>query len=328
MVEFENVFIYVSDALRYDYVPEQLEDKDVIETLAPAGYTPISFSSLVTGRNPRKHNVRSFYDTLETENVFDLFDNHCYYDHPEDLMCRNVFGNYTTSRELSEMEPPFFHVERALETHTPYGVIRHGNEIPDEQLEGSRKERYQESVKRSYEHFMQHVEELKERGLFEDTLVIFTSDHGELLGEKKLFKKRYLHNDPISRELNVIPTVFYNHDLEASHARLIDLAPTALSLLGREIPEDMQGVDLTQEQPSKGRTVMDVNVRPDIIAGCTWHYNGEWKPGHSKLKTDIATLLKDRMTPLKERLRGKDFLENFRGTTDETEEGPVAHLDV
>lgn len=328
MAEFENVYIYVSDALRYDHVPQQLEEKGVIETLAPAGYTPISFSSLVTGRNPGGHDVRSFYDTLETSNVFDLFDSHCYYDHPEDAMCRNVFGNYTTARELSEMEPPFFHVERALETHTPYGVIRHGNEIPEERLEGSREENYREAVRRSYEHFLQHVEELKKRGVYEDTLVIFTSDHGEFLGEKKLFQTRWGHNHPVAREISVVPTIFHNHDLDADHARTIDIVPTALSLIGREIPEEMQGVDLTEEQPGKGRTVMDVNVRPDIIAGCTWHYDEEWQPGLSRIKTDAASVLKDLAAPLKQRLRGKDFLEKMRDTEEETKEGELAHVDV
>lgn len=327
-MSFENVFIFVSDALRYDHIPEKLEQRKVVETLTPAGYTPISFASLVTGHDPRRHNVRSFYDTLETQNVFDLFENHCYYDHPDDAMCQNVFANYTTAKELIDMEPPFFHVERALETHTPYGVIRHGNEIPDKQLEGSREENYREAVEKSFEHFIKHVEELKSQGLYEDTLIIFTSDHGELLDERKLLFKRTLHNHPISRELNVVPTVFYNHDLEIDRARTIDIVPTALSLLGKEIPEHMDGINLEEEQPKKGYTMMDINIRPDIMTGCNWYYKEEWKPGISKIKTDAGTLLKDIIRPLKNRMKGYDFLERMRGTEEETQKGKLAHIDV
>ncbi len=300
----KNIFVFVADALRYDHVPESIveEGGGAIPTLAPAGYTPISFPSMLTGLDPRNHSVRSFYDTLEEQTVLDRFENHSFYDHPEDALCQNIFRNYETSKELSELEEPFVYVERALDTHSPYGKIGHGNHIPaDPDEPGPFEERYQEGVESVEQHFWSHVEELEERGILEDTLVIFTSDHGELLGEQILFRKRYDHNKPVCPELNVVPTVFLNHRLDASHMRTIDIVPTALSILGKEPMGD--GLDVREHLPETGYTMLQVNTSPLIVTGCSWRYQDGWTPGVSRLKTDMATLAIDVIDPLRDRLR-------------------------
>jgi hypothetical protein len=306
MTEFKNIYIYVSDALRYDYVPDSIaEEGNVIPTLTPGSYTPISFSSMLTGMNPSNHNVRSFYDTLENKTFFDLFENHCYYDHPDSAMASKVFKNHTTSKELSEMEEPFLHVERALDTHTPYGEVGHGNDIPEDQSqEGDKKKLYQEGVKNTEKHFWDHVEELKELGLYEDTLIIFTSDHGELNGEKKLFQNRYGHNKPVCKELNIGPTVFLNYEEDNwDRARLIDLIPTALDIIREGSLEGIDGKSLNKELPSKGETMIQVSMKPPIIAKNNWYYKGEWEPGFSKIKPDIATVISDHLDKYKWKFR-------------------------
>ena len=308
MSEFKNIFIYVSDALRYDYIPDSIaEEGNIIPTLTPGSYTPISFSSMLSGISPSGHNVRSFYDTLENETFFDLFENHCYYDHPDSAMAKNVFGNHTTSKELSEIEEPFLYVERALDTHTPYGEVGHGNDIPDDQSqEGDNKKLYKEGVERTEKHFWDHVEELKELGLYKDTLIIFTSDHGELLGKKMLGKNRYGHNKPVCRELNVGPTVFVNYEEDDwENARLIDIIPTALDITGRESLEEIDGKSLNKEVPESGETMIQVSMKPPIIAKNNWYYRDEWEPGISKTKTDIATVVSDYLDNWKRKYRNR-----------------------
>lgn len=309
---FKNVFIYVSDALRYDYIPESIaEEGKVLPTLAPGGYTPICFSSLVTGKDPRKHSVRSFYDTLDVENVFDYFENHCYYDHPEDAMCKNVFRNYTTSKELEDMKEPFFYVERALDTHAPYGQVKHGNKIPKTKVdEESIEKRYQEGVRSTENHFWSHVEKLKELGLYEDTLVIFTSDHGEFLGEKNLFKKRTGHNFPIKPELNIIPTVFLNHKIDVERARMIDIIPTALSLIDEDKTFETDGIDITKEQPDKAYSMLLINSNPLVTTGSNWVWQDGWNQTASKIKTDLGTIIIDLVDPLRRKAR-RSMLADF-----------------
>lgn len=312
---FRNVYIYVSDALRYDHVPESVaEEGKVIPTLTPGAYTPICFSSMLTGRDPQNHNVRSFYDTVNEKTVFDLFDNHCYYDHPEDAMSRNVFGNYNTAEELEEMEEPFFYVERSLDTHEPYGEVKHGNEVPSERyIDGTLEERYMEGVKSTVDHFWSHVEKLKELGLYENTLIIFTSDHGELLGEKKVFRSRKGHNKPMCRELNVVPTVLINHEAEFDKARTIDLVPTALSILDREKSLETDGKDLTTKVVSTGVSMLQINTRPLLTASCKWKWTEQvWTPTASKIKTDLSTLLIDLINPLRIRVRNSKIADFVR----------------
>jgi len=44
-------------------------------------------------------------------------------------MRKNVFRNLPSSKEIEEMEEPFIQVERAMETHTPYNQMHHGNKL-------------------------------------------------------------------------------------------------------------------------------------------------------------------------------------------------------
>lgn len=88
---------------------------------------------------------------------------------------------------------------------------------------------------------------LKETGADENTIILFTSDHGDMLGNHGMRRKRKPHDEsarvpgilrwparvPRGR---VVDTLF-------SH---VDMAPTLLALAGQEVPKDMQGADLSQ----------------------------------------------------------------------------------
>jgi hypothetical protein len=234
-------------------------------------------------------------------------------------MCKNVFRNYTNSKELEEMEEPFFYVERALDTHTPYGQVKHGNEIPDTyQGGGTLEERYQKGVDSTEEHFWSHVQKLKELRLYEDTLIIFTSDHGELLGERKVFKDRTGHNKPMCEELNVLPTVFINADVDFDRARTIDLVTTALSMMETEKDFRTDGCDLNSADPVTASSMLQINTRPLLTASCRWRWKeGGWKPAASKIKTDLATVFIDIINPLRKKLRKSKLADFIRPDTDD-----------
>jgi arylsulfatase A-like enzyme len=167
---------------------------------------------------------------------------------------------------------------------------------------------------------------LKEKGVKENTLIIFTSDHGEFLGEKYLGKRRIGHNQPIRKELNIVPTVFVNYEVDWSHMRTIDIIPTALSIVGKEFESD--GKDLTSnEPPRKGYTMLDIMARPKIATGCNWHYKNSWDLGPGKYWIDIATLGKAGLKPLKKKIKEIESSENGEKENDDIS-GPVAHVDV
>jgi arylsulfatase A-like enzyme len=91
------------------------------------------------------------------------------------------------------------------------------------------------------------MQTLKETGLDEDTIILFTSDHGDMLGNHGMRRKRKPHDESarvpgIMRwpakipQGQVVETLF-------SH---VDMAPTLLALAGQPVPKEMQGSDLSQ----------------------------------------------------------------------------------
>lgn len=86
---------------------------------------------------------------------------------------------------------------------------------------------------------------LDEKGLAENTLVVYTSDQGFYLGEHGWFDKRYMYEESLRTPL----AMRFPKDMEikgASDALVqnIDYAPTFMDLAGLEVPEDMQGHSL------------------------------------------------------------------------------------
>lgn len=84
-------------------------------------------------------------------------------------------------------------------------------------------------------------------GLTEDTIVVFTSDHGDNLGSHGLVQKGTPNDESIRIPLVVrwpgrVAGGAVCHEQVAS---LIDLAPSLLALIGRAAPAAMHGVDLS-----------------------------------------------------------------------------------
>ena len=90
------------------------------------------------------------------------------------------------------------------------------------------------------------VNHLERQGIADDTIIVFTSDHGLMHGEFGLGGKVHLY-DPSVR----VPLVVYDPRLKKQKAdksdelvALLDLAPTLLDLTDTAIPEQMQGRSL------------------------------------------------------------------------------------
>ena len=92
----------------------------------------------------------------------------------------------------------------------------------------------------------QLLESLERSGQLENTIILFMSDHGEMLGDHGLIQKGCRFYEGLVR----VPLIFswhkkLHHDL-VSHAlvELTDITPTLLDLCGVEIPEKMMGRSL------------------------------------------------------------------------------------
>jgi uncharacterized sulfatase len=89
------------------------------------------------------------------------------------------------------------------------------------------------------------LDHLDELGLTENTIVVFTSDHGNLFGQHGLFTKGGFHYEDLIRVPLIascpgrIPAGQYSNAIQS----LVDLAPTFLSFADIPIPRSMTGID-------------------------------------------------------------------------------------
>jgi arylsulfatase A-like enzyme len=88
---------------------------------------------------------------------------------------------------------------------------------------------------------------LDRHGLADDTIVVFTSDHGDNLGSHGLVQKNTPNEESIRIPLLVRgPSVGAGPSVVRDRvASLVDLAPTLLSFLGVETPDHFHGRDLS-----------------------------------------------------------------------------------
>ena len=89
---------------------------------------------------------------------------------------------------------------------------------------------------------------LKRKGLYESTMIIYTSDHGEYMGyHHMLLKGNYMY-DPLVKVPLIIKYPFRHQRGTVSPVLVsnIDLAPTILNQAGCRPGERMRGIDLAQ----------------------------------------------------------------------------------
>ena len=86
---------------------------------------------------------------------------------------------------------------------------------------------------------------LRDAGLMDSTLVVYTSDQGFYMGEHGWFDKRFMYEESYSTPLVMhLPKGFNAKGDIKEMVQNIDYAPTFLALAGAPIPDDIQGKSL------------------------------------------------------------------------------------
>jgi arylsulfatase A-like enzyme len=114
------------------------------------------------------------------------------------------------------------------------------------------------------------MEKLREKGLEENTLVVFTSDHGDLLGSNR---RPWPKGFPEDGSVRVPLLLRWPGRLAAGRVSellvgTLDLMPTLLALLGLSVPETCQGQDLSAHIAA-GRDDAVASV-PLFLVGANW----------------------------------------------------------
>ena len=113
------------------------------------------------------------------------------------------------------------------------------------------------------------IKTLEETGQAENTVIIFTSDHGEYHGHHGFWYKGFPAYDDAQRIPFIVwgPGYVQPQGLSDSFASLVDVPGTILSLAGIEKPQGLQGYDLTDVLKGKTQNVRDC-VRIENNATC------------------------------------------------------------
>ena len=241
----ENVYIFISDALRYDSLPARVADRGITcKTTAHALVTPQSLPTIFSGQLPPRHGVK-WFDHAVDDNLTTIFDAEYATTGYAELVwhgdaLRETLGD-PPEFDLTTVPSPFVVCEHDNGGHAPYAG--HEDERPRETIGRvtSREELvtlYRRTVAESVDRFLNRLDILRERGVLDETLVVFTADHGELLGEYGGFAG---HGLPMTPEVVYVPTVFSHPSLptgETSDTLVhhVDLYPTVTEAMTGSVP--------------------------------------------------------------------------------------------
>ncbi len=298
----ENVVMFVSDSLRWDYLPRSVADRGVVfKTVASSLFTGSSFPSMVTGLHPPKHGVLNFFDRLgkSTTSLLNLDGyNTSLWNENTWLNCDPPHATplHRLLRQdrrvpLEDLPSPFIYLEDEKGGHCPYGWPFEEEGYKYEEWECVRfirehacdgrevlRRYYARSIERSVQVFERRLQTLERRGLTDRTLVVFTSDHGELLGE---YGGHFGHGEIACPEVVYVPTVFIHPALPGGVycdgggvLRHVDFFPTIMGLLGREAPSSVDGVDTVESGSARvGYNHKETTVRTALM-GVRLHHTG------------------------------------------------------
>jgi len=290
--QVENIVIFVSDSLRWDYLPHTIAQRGITyKTIASSSFTASSFPSITTGLYPHHHGVFSFFDKLPNglQTLLNLPGYHTSLwmentwidlEQPGQtqlhrlLDCRNAIP-------LEQLTPPFVYLEDEKGGHCPYGWTEEDiyKEIEcrkffkdyGKKSNKELRERYQAGINRSVREFEKRINILEKRNLLDTTLLIFISDHGELLGD---YGGLVGHGFPTAPEIAYVPTVFIHPNLPAGVnfenegvLRHVDLFPTIADLFNRKTAKNVDGVSLFSSEtlPTYGLAYYETEINTPII---------------------------------------------------------------
>lgn len=117
---------------------------------------------------------------------------------------------------------------------------------------------YMKTVKSLDDNVGRVLDYLEDKGLLDNTLVVYTSDQGFYMGEHGWFDKRFMYEESMRTPLIMrLPAGYECRGDIPQLVQNIDYAPTFLEMAGAEMPSDMHGLSLVPllrgEHPARWR---------------------------------------------------------------------------
>ena len=150
----------------------------------------------------------------------------------------------------------FFLFINYYDPHHPYLPPEHFYLLfeEDNQQQMTEAEKYRHEIIQRYDGEIAYLdfqmgklfEELKKLGIYDSTMIVITSDHGEFFGEHDLwYHSHELYEEVLKIPLIIkFPTAHSRKGIYTNRVSLVDILPTVLNFLELPLPRDVQGVDL------------------------------------------------------------------------------------
>lgn len=169
------------------------------------------------------------------------------------------------------------HIEQSDVSEWYSEFVSETNESSEEQV-WTLKQLYKASIEYTRDQVGRIIQHLKKTDRFENTIVILTSDHGELFGEYGHYGKTTRMYD----ELINVPFVVANppDSLESATGQLVsllDIPPMVHDILGLNVPKEYRGI-VPGGKDRREYIMAEHEVEGDVIVGArseNWLYEGD-----------------------------------------------------
>jgi arylsulfatase len=160
----------------------------------------------------------------------------------------------------------------------------HGR-LPTQDIQRSR-QGYYGSVSFVDEQVGRILDALEQRNMLDDTLIVFFSDHGDMLGDQNLWRKSYAYEQSAHIPMLIRPAIGMQLDVAGqtidNPVEIRDLLPTFLDAAGAEIPASIEGKSLLHLVRTKGAGWRPyIDLEHNVCYDATNHWNaltnGKWK---------------------------------------------------
>ncbi|MGM0844257.1 MAG: LTA synthase family protein [Bacillota bacterium] len=225
------------------------EYQSMTDRLNDEGY----FTSTMHANNKSFWNRDIMYDTLGYDKFYSMTDYEIDDDNSVNWGMKDTPFFLQSVEHMKKMEKPFYTRMITLTNHYPFYLDEEDKYIDEFDSNSGTLNRYFQTVRYTDEAVKEFIQELKDSGIYEDSVIVLYGDHYGISENHNVAMSKYLGKevDPfVSTQLQRVPLIIHIPGMEEGKTisevgAQVDLRPTLLNLLGIESKEDIQfGSDL------------------------------------------------------------------------------------
>ncbi|SOC36224.1 LTA synthase family protein [Ureibacillus acetophenoni] len=224
------------------------------ENLGRNGY----FTNVMHSNNDSFWNRDMMYDSLKIEKFYDINSYDVTEENSVNWGLKDIPFVEQSVEHMTEMPQPFYSRLITLTNHYPFYLNEEDQMIPEYTSNSGTLNRYFQTVRYLDESIKVLFDELKEKGLYENSIIVMYGDHYGISENHNKAMAMYLEKEEITAYdtalLQSVPLFIHipgsgdGKEIDQTSGQ-IDLRPTLLHLLGIDTSNDMQlGADLFSEE--------------------------------------------------------------------------------